>query len=83
MYSNVICGTDKIEEELTQTSTRPIRILCHINESTTKSMIEKFDIVLSVEEDCLKTVTAEGNLNEWYEKLNHADSKYRKNIKKA
>lgn len=83
MYSDVVCGTDKIKGKLTQTSTRPIRILCHINETTTKSWIDDFDIVISVEDNHLKTVIAEECLSDWYEKLNHADSKYGENIKKA
>lgn len=85
MYGEVIYGTDEIVKKLTQTSTRPIRILCHTSEKNIDNSInDNFDIVISVEGDRLKTVIPkERDLSQWYEELNHADPEYSKKIIEA
>lgn len=95
MHSSVISGEFEYEEDpsgklifdkekhkfkLTQTSTRPIRILCHLDESATTSRkgVDQFDIIISPKEERLKVqINPENeNLNYWYNELNHVDPKY-------
>lgn len=58
------------EDKITQTSTTPIKILCHMG---TINAIEKFDIIIKAKEESLtiKYNPQFSNLLEWYVYLNH------------
>ncbi|MBT2288286.1 hypothetical protein J7E73_03870 [Paenibacillus albidus] len=69
---------------LTQTSTRPIQILCHINNSSPATHVELFDIVIHPKGERLEVEIAPQlpNLPSWYESLNHKkDARYKNIIK--
>lgn len=78
----VILNDQGKHKPLTQTSTRPIRILCHTGNSTKETIADLFDIVLHPLKDRLSVEFPAGkqSLASWYAKLNHADDKY-KNIR--
>ncbi|RCX13506.1 hypothetical protein DFR58_11746 [Anaerobacterium chartisolvens] len=69
-------------KKTTQTSTRPIRILCHTDQmiGQRSRITEIFDIILNPDsnKDCLQiSIFPQGkNLEHWYNELNHVDSKY-------
>lgn len=63
--------------EVTQTATRPIKILCALAENiTNKNLKKEFDIILTVDKDKKKLIKfvreEEGSLNTWNRSLNHA-----------
>jgi hypothetical protein len=67
-----------VDVKKSQTSTRPIRILCSIKKEAIPSTItDKFDITLSIEEDgnsFKKTIPKENSTyHDWYIDLNHYD----------
>jgi hypothetical protein len=72
----------KDKRPITQTSTRPLKILCHTGASTPLKIQNMFDIVLNVapKDDRLAIYFGnDWNLGEWYESLNHVkDPKYEK-----
>ena len=67
---NINYGIDLNNERSTQTSTTPIKILCHMGISA--QSVKKFDIVVKADEK-LRITFNEGykNLFDWYLKLNH------------
>ncbi|WP_195572557.1 DUF6602 domain-containing protein [Paenibacillus sp. 1001270B_150601_E10] len=68
----------------TQTSTKPIYILCHMDKSDSghNATLKLFDIVICPEKDRLRTIVKSGSLSSWYEQLNHADRQYERTVKK-
>lgn len=70
-------GQYQKDNRLTQTSTRPVQILCHIKKGKNNKYIAPFDIVISPERDRLK-VNISPELQEigsWYDALNHKEDK--------
>ncbi|ALS26936.1 hypothetical protein IJ21_15320 [Paenibacillus sp. 32O-W] len=69
---------------LTQTATRPIRILCHTNQKSDEDLLESFDIIIHPKRDKKglnvllnkESKDQENNLAYWYESLNHANEYY-------
>ncbi len=77
-FKEIACGTEENPGVLTQTGTRPLRILCCLQEKT--SSIEKkefFDVVISADLQTgkldIKWNEKQENLYQWYVELNHAD----------
>lgn len=78
IYDRIACG--EIKSPKTQTATRPLRILCCLNETIINKPFEKeeklFDIIIraSDEKDKLLIEMDNGkkNLYDWYVSLNHA-----------
>lgn len=72
-------------KSLTQTSTRPIQILCHIRDKSANDFIEPFDINICPDEngDRLKVKISSDlkTLPAWYDKLNHVNDQKYKNIR--
>lgn len=71
----------KIREQATQTATRPLRILCKLNENIVNEKLESgaplfdIEIVALEKEGQLKVTYREGKekLQEWYRELNHVN----------
>lgn len=82
MHGKVAHGEIIDTVKYTQTSTRPIYILCHLNESATdrKVVMQHFDIVICPENGRLKMTTQSDKLSNWYKKLNHAEEQYKDNV---
>lgn len=69
--SNSLSQTSKS----TQTSTRPIKILCHIAQKENSSIQELFDLVLQGEKDKINLhISDNKRLSKWYKELNHHKS---------
>jgi len=70
IHGAISTGVDKNRKQ-TQTSTRPIKILCHM--SNRKSPVGCFDLTLKVNNDKLTIYEsiAHNNLKDWYKALNH------------
>jgi hypothetical protein len=83
MQAGIICGErlDKARKT-TQTSTRPIRILCCTREQDfpkNHKMKEKFDFILHPTKNArlkIETTQVNSSLADWYDRLNHADTSY-------
>lgn len=78
MFNGVNIGSEhNPAKPRTQTSTRPIRILCCLNNQCKKYCKNSFDIVIRANEkkECLNIEIDEskGNLFSWYESLNHSE----------
>ncbi len=78
MFNGVNIGSEHAPEKpRTQTSTRPIRILCCLNNQCKKYCKNSFDIVIRANEkkECLNIEIdkSKGNLYYWYESLNHSE----------
>ena len=80
IIDRIACGEDIFEKtettrSVTQTATRPLRILCCMDEANIDE--ELFDIVIKApkEEGNLEIVLDEkkGSLQEWYKELNHVN----------
>lgn len=75
MAHKVICGSQN--PVITQTATRPLRILCCLNKDYEKGMTKAescFDIVIRAEENLALTIQwdkTKETLYDWYETLNH------------
>lgn len=78
--TKIVSGIDDFNNN-TQTSTRPLRILCCLNEKNINDVLAEndkiFDIVIRANED-KKSLSVEWNkekknLYDWYASLNHAD----------
>lgn len=75
-------------KRLTQTATRPIRILCHTNQKSDEDLLKSFDIIIHPKRDKKglnvllnkesnkESKDQENNLAYWYESLNHANEYY-------
>ncbi|RRJ67538.1 hypothetical protein EHV15_12720 [Paenibacillus oralis] len=76
MNHDVIFGDD-LTAFRTQTSTRPLRILCHTSESELK-IPDGFDIIIHPKEKRLTVAltSALQHLEYWYNELNHNEEKY-------
>lgn len=75
------------KHSMSQTSTRPIRILCHLDEKFTtrrKKITDLFDIILYPKQGRLKThiIPEQSTLDHWLTALNHVNDKY-KNLRKT
>ncbi|MEI7027385.1 DUF6602 domain-containing protein [Paenibacillus sp. y28] len=72
---SLACGLDEITKPSTQTSTRPIKILCHTDKKTSEQVQKLFDIILHPVGNKL-TITIpnenERHLGQWHATLNHA-----------
>ncbi|MBS5910518.1 hypothetical protein GNQ08_24945 [Paenibacillus macerans] len=82
MNPYVFFGDDLQEKKHTQTSTRPLRILCHTSESELK-IPDGFDMIIHPKGKRLTVAltSAQQNLEYWYNELNHNDKEqeaYRK-----
>ncbi len=91
IYTGVVSGfldpnkpTIPNKEKVTQTATRPIRILCHLNngeKTYTKPNKENFDVMIGANyenktDPRIKVeFSNEWNLGEWYNSLNHSNTK--------
>ncbi|CAM3821971.1 DUF6602 domain-containing protein [Marinicrinis lubricantis] len=82
MNPAVIFGENLQEKKHTQTSTRPVRVLCHTNESEL-SIPDGFDIIIHPRGKRLsiKLTSERQDLEYWYDELNHSDEKYKKYAK--
>lgn len=84
MVAEVYVGLDD-KRKRTQTSTRPMRILCCLNEECKDHCKNDFDVVIRANEkkECLSIMIddSKDNLYSWYESLNHADDKMKESIK--
>jgi len=80
MYGAVSVGIDK-ERPQTQTSTRPIKILCHM--SNRKSAHKSFDLTIKAKEGKLTAYENENfqNLSDWYNSLNHYEIEESEDLK--
>jgi hypothetical protein len=86
MYSNIVVGTknpDPINKsKLTQTATRPLRILCCLNEAVVNESLDSgdklFDFVIRAlegsEDIQIEVDDSKNSLQAWYLTLNHADN---------
>lgn len=85
----VVCGTEEKPSVPTQTGTRPLRILCCLQEKdSNKKGKQLFDVVIIANADAekldIKWNSEQENLYEWYVELNHADkSEANRNKKKV
>ena len=76
------CTDDRMKT--TQTATRPLRILCHLDETMTdkRQIAKHFDFVIFPKrnKDQLRTLVNNeaATLQKWHEELNHANEKYKK-----
>ncbi len=74
--NRIVCGEEK--PALTQTATRPLRILCCLNqEYKNLQKIVDFDVVIRAGEEKLdiEWSSKAENLYDWYTELNHAQEK--------
>lgn len=70
------------QPQSTQTATRPIKILCHMDTSQNEYLKEIFDLILLKKEDHLEIIIPEDKkLDEWYLELNHAGTEGEEYIK--
>ncbi|MFF2481933.1 DUF6602 domain-containing protein [Paenibacillus sp. NPDC058071] len=76
-------GFNVKKESLTQTSTRPLRILCHLNESYAGTEESWFDFVIAPKDERLKLWSLPDNSDTkyWYKTLNHAEEQYNEYIR--
>lgn len=83
MFTEISIGSDK--KLRTQTSTRPMRILCCLNNKYKDCCGSEFDVVIRANKKnkCLSIMIdgSKDNLYSWYESLNHADDKMKESIK--
>jgi len=95
MYPDVVNGSlvkihNGENKTFTQTSTRPIQILCHLenDKDNTKPKADLFDIVICAnyekEDDPKLIIDYPNNLNigQWYESLNHCEEGLKQYTKK-
>lgn len=73
MYSHIAYGEYGLNGKMTQTSTRPLQILCHTKSSTSEGIENLFDIVIHPSGEKLNIqYSAEKNtLGYWHDELNH------------
>ena len=67
----------KEKKKMTQTSTRPLRVLCHQKSDYGGKASYNFDFVIAAQNERLRiwSYPEESTIKQWYETLNHADEK--------
>lgn len=80
-YETDLATSNKTQSK-SQTSTRPLQILCATSDEIDSIRVNDFDIILYLENNCLKKKIPQENwsYHEWFVSLNHYDhSRYGKN----